>query len=99
MYENHSIEVLGSIMPVLVFAPAGIGPHPVLVIAQHLPVAHAGLEKDAFQIDVGARYAKAGYLCVMPYLFHWWPPEMDVAAKRDAFRDDWTVADLGATWT
>ncbi len=40
-------------MPVLVFEPEGGGPHPGLVIAQHLPVAHAGLEKDPFQISGG----------------------------------------------
>ncbi len=81
-------------MPVLLFEPEGAGPHPGLVIAQHLPVAHAGLEKDPFQLDVGERYAAAGYACAIPYIFHWWPPDADLAVKRAEFRDDRTVADL-----
>ena len=79
-------------MPVLVFEPDGVGPHPGLVIAQHLPIAHAGLHKDPFQIDVGERYVAAGYTCVIPFLFHWWPPDADIDVKRAEFRDDWTVA-------
>lgn len=85
-------------MHTLVFEPEGAGPHPGLVIAQHLPVAHAGLEKDPFTIDVGKRYAQAGYVCAIPFLFHWWDEDEDVAVKREAFRDDWTVADLDAAF-
>ena len=59
-YRSETIEVQGSPMQVLVFEPPGPGPHPGLVIAQHLPVAHEGLEKDPFQIAVGERYAAAG---------------------------------------
>lgn len=99
MYHCVSVEVLGSSMPVLVFEPEGDGPHPGLVIAQHLPVAHAGLEKDPFQVDVGERYAAAGYACAIPFLFHWWPVDTDVEVKRAEFRDDWTVADLGAAFS
>ena len=53
MYRTENIDVLGKVMPTLVFEPEGAGPHPWLVIAQHLPVAHAGLEKDPFTIAVG----------------------------------------------
>ena len=56
--------------------------------ARVLPIAHAGLEKDPFTIDVGERLAGAGYACVRPYNFPWWPPEEDVAVKREKFRDD-----------
>jgi carboxymethylenebutenolidase len=94
MYRSEFLDVQGHSMHTLVFAPAGAGPHPGLVIAQHLPIAHAGLEKDPFTIDVGERYAAAGYVCVIPFIFHWWPEGEDVAVKREAFRDDWTVADL-----
>ncbi len=86
-------------MHTLVFEPSGSGPHPGLLIAQHLPVAHEGLEKDPFTLDVGERYAAAGYVCVIPFIFHWWPDDEDIAVKRDAFRDDWTVADLEAAFT
>lgn len=85
-------------MHTLVFEPEGAGPHPGLVIAQHLPVAHAGLEKDPFTLDLGERYSVAGYVCVIPFLFHWWPEEDEMMAKARAFRDDWAVADLAATY-
>ncbi len=98
MYRSESVDVQGSAMPVLVFEPQGVGPHPGLVIAQHLPIAHAGLENDPFQIGVGERYAAAGYACVIPFLFHWWPVDADVDVKRAEFRDDWTVADLNAAF-
>jgi carboxymethylenebutenolidase len=98
MYRAEYLDVQGSSMHTLVFEPTGAGPHPGLVIAQHLPVAHAGLEKDPFTIDVGERYAAAGYVCAIPFIFHWWPADEDIAVKRQAFRDDWTVADLQATY-
>ena len=62
MYRTETVDVLGSSMPVLVFEPEGEGPHPGLVIAQHLPVAHAGLEKDPFQLRTGERYAAAAFV-------------------------------------
>ena len=96
MYKTEQIEVSGNPMPLLVFAPEGAGPHPGIVIAQHLPVAHEGLEKDPFTIDLGERYAAAGYVCVIPFLFHHWPPEEELAVKFKEFRDDWAVSDLAA---
>jgi carboxymethylenebutenolidase len=96
MYRSECLDVQGHTMPTLVFEPEGAGPHPGLVIAQHLPVAHAGLEKDPFTIDVGERYAAAGYAGVIPFIFHWWPEDEDIMVKRETFRDDWTVADLNA---
>lgn len=98
MYRSESIDVRGSSMPVLVFEPDADGPHPGLVIAQHLPIAHTGLENDPFQVKVGERYAAAGFACVIPFLFHWWPVDVDVDVKRAEFRDDWTVADLNAAF-
>ncbi len=99
MYRSVSLDVHGQSMHTLVFEPEGAGPHPGVVIAQHLPVAHEGLEKDPFTLDLGERYAAAGYVCVIPFIFHWWPEDEDIAVKRDAFRDDWTVADLDAAYT
>ena len=98
MYRSETVDVLGSPMPVLVFEPEGQGPHPGLVIAQHLPIAHAGLDKDPFQIRTAERYAAAGFVCAMPFLFHWWPADTEVDVKRAEFRDDWTVADLSAAF-
>jgi carboxymethylenebutenolidase len=96
MYTKRIIEVQGSPMDVLVFLPEGSGPHPGLVVAQHIPVAHAGLEGDPFQIDVGERLARAGYAVAMPHVFHGWPKEADIEIKRAEFRDDRAVADLNA---
>lgn len=85
-------------MEMLLFEPEGTGPFPGLVVAQHIPVAHTGLEKDPFTLDVGERLADAGYIAVIPYVFHWWPPEEDIAVKREQFRDDWAVADLAEAY-
>lgn len=98
MYRATTLTVNGSPMTTLIFEPEGEGPHPGLIIAQHLPVAHEGLEKDPFTIDVGERYAAAGYVCAIPFIFHYWPPNEDIAVKREQFRDDWTVDDLDATF-
>ncbi len=66
MYSKQTVEVQGSAMDILVFEAEGDGPHPGLVVAQHLPVAHEGLEKDPFTIDIGERLAAAGYATVFP---------------------------------
>ena len=96
MYRSETVDVLGNPLPVLVFEPEGEGPVPGIMVAQHLPIAHEGLEKDPFTLDIGERLAAAGYACVIPYVFHWWPPEEDIAVKHEEFRDDWTVEDMSA---
>jgi len=96
MYRKESVPVQGSPMDILVFEPEGAGPHPGIVVAQHLPVAHEGLEKDPFTIDVGERLAAAGFACVIPFVFHWWTPETDIQVKRDEFDDARCVADMQA---
>ncbi len=98
MHSKETAEIEGNPMEILVFEPEGEGRFPGIVVAQHLPIAHAGLEKDPFTIDVGERLAGAGYACVIPFIFHWWPPEEDVAVKREKFRDDWVVADMAAAY-
>ena len=96
MYSKQTVDVNGSAMETLVFEPEGDGPVPGIMVAQHLPIAHEGLEKDPFTLDIGEKFAKAGYACVIPFVFHWWPPETDIAVKREEWRDDWTIADLEA---
>lgn len=98
MHTIQKVDVQGSPMEVFVFEPEGDGPFPALVVAQHIPVAHAGIEKDPFQLDVGERLAKAGYVVSMPHVFHWWPKEEDITVKREAFRDDRATADLAAAF-
>jgi carboxymethylenebutenolidase len=98
MHQVKTVEVQGSPMEVFVFEPEGDGPFPALVVTQHIPVAHAGIEKDPFQLEVGARLSKAGYVVSMPHVFHWWPKEDDIEVKRTGFRDDRAVADLAAAF-
>ena len=98
MYSKEILDVQGSKMETLVFRPAGAGPAPGIVVAQHLPIAHEGLEKDPFTLDVGEKLAAAGYAAVIPFIFHWWPPETDVLVKREEWNDDRNVADLDAAY-
>ena len=98
MHTKEIVDVQGSPMEVLIFEPEGEGPHPGLIVCQHLPNAHAGLETDPWQIGVGERLARAGYAVAMPFVFHWWPVDTDIDVKRQGFRDDWTVADLAAAF-
>jgi carboxymethylenebutenolidase len=96
-YTIESIDVDSNPMEVFVFEPAGEGPHPAIILAQHLPVGHAGIEKDEFTLVTAARFAEQGYVVVTPFIFHWWPKDDDMMDKAKAFRDDWTVLDLQAT--
>ncbi len=95
-HTKQTVDVNGNAMEILVFEPEGESPVPGIVVAQHLPIAHAGLEKDPFTLDIGERLAASGYACVIPYVFHWWPPEEDIEVKRAEWRDDRTIADLKA---
>jgi carboxymethylenebutenolidase len=90
--------VQDSPMEVFSFAPQGTGPHPGIVLAQHIPVGHTGVENDTFTLKTAERYAANGYHVVVPFLFHWWPKEADIQVKRDEFRDDWTKQDLQAAF-
>jgi carboxymethylenebutenolidase len=85
-------------MEVHLFSPAGDGPHPALILAQHIPVGHTGIENDTFTLKAAERFAEAGYLVAAPFIFHWWPKEGEMMDKAKASRDDWTVPDLQATW-
>ena len=85
-------------MEVFIFEPERKGPHPAIVLAQHIPGGHAGIENDEFTLATAERYANAGFVVAVPFIFHWWPKQEDIAIKRDAFRDDWTAQDLAATF-
>ena len=98
MYQTEIAQIDGSPMDILLFRPEGDGPFPGLVVAQHIPIAHEGLQKDPFTIDIGERLAKAGYGVAIPFIFHWWPPEEDRLVKRDEFRDDNLLKDLDAAY-
>ena len=85
-------------MEIFMFEPEGEGPFPGIVIAQHIPGGHSGVEKDEFTLKTAERYAENGYVVAVPFIFHWWPKEDDIQIKRDEFRDDWTVQDLQAAY-
>ncbi len=97
-YRIETVQVNGSAMEVFVFEPQGPGPHPGMILCCHFPLANTGLENDQFTLKTGERYAANGYTVVAPFVFHWWPKASDPDVKRKEFRDDWTIADLNATF-
>ena len=94
----ETVEVNGSPMEVFLYAPEGEGPHPAILLAQHIPMGHAGIENDEFTMKTAERFAGSGYLVAVPFIFHWWPKEAEMDLKREESRDDWTLADLHATF-
>ncbi|MDA1098028.1 MAG: dienelactone hydrolase family protein [Proteobacteria bacterium] len=98
MYDIHTVRVQDSPMEIFLYEPEGNGPHPGIVLAQHIPVGHTGIENDAFTLKTAERYAENGYAVAVPFIFHWWPKEAGIEIKRAEFRDDWTVLDLEACY-
>lgn len=98
-YQIETVEVDGSEMEVFLFTPPiSQTPSPGLILAQHIPVGHTGLENDEFTLVTAARYAEAGFVVAVPFIFHWWPKSEDMMVKAKAFRDDQTTLDLKATY-
>ena len=97
-HRIETIPVSGNPMEVFLFTPAGEGPHPGLVLCQHIPVGHAGLENDTVTLKHAERYCENGYMVAVPFIFHWWPKSADIELKRAQFRDDWTRQDLDAAY-
>jgi carboxymethylenebutenolidase len=97
-YSIESIPVDDSPMEVFVFEPAGGGPHPAVILAQHIPVGHTGLENDEFTLVAAQRLADDGYLVAAPFIFHWWPKTEEMMVKARESSDDRTVKDLHATY-
>ncbi len=84
-------------MDVFVFKPPGDGPHPTIILAQHIPVGHAGLEKDEFTLVTAERFAASGYLVAVPFIFHWWPRDEEMMVKAKESTDRRMIADISAT--
>ena len=97
-YSKEILDIQGSPMETLVFTPDSGEAVPGVVIAQHIPNAHISLEGDPFTIDIGERMVAAGYACVIPYIFHWWPSDEEILVKREAWRDDRCLADMRAAY-
>jgi len=98
MYHIHMVTVKGSPMEIFMFEPKGEAPHPGIVLAQHIPSGHSGVENDAFTLKTAERFAENGYAVAVPFIFHWWPKTDGIQVKREGFRDDWTTLDLQATF-
>ena len=98
MYQIETVDVDNTQMEVFVFTPDGHGPHPGLVLAQHIPVGHTGIENDTFTLEAAARFCKHGYTVAVPFIFHWWPKDVDIEVKREQSRDDRMVADVEAAF-
>lgn len=98
MYEVVTAEVLGRDMEVFLFKPEGQGPHPAILLAQHIPVGHSGLENDDFTLSTAQRFADQGFFVAVPFIFHWWPKSDPMDKKKHESRDDWMVADMQAGW-
>ena len=94
----QTVSVDGSDMEVFLFEPEGEGPFPAVILAQHIPVGHTGIENDEFTLVTARRYADAGYVVAAPFIFHWWPKEEEMMVKAKESRDDLTMKDLSATF-
>ena len=93
------VDVQGSEMEVFVFKPkASAQARPGIILAQHIPVGHTGVENDEFTLATAARLADAGYAVAVPFIFHWWGKDEGIETKRSSARDDWTVADCQAAF-
>lgn len=98
MHRIETITVLNSQMEVFLFEPNGDGPFPGIVLAQHIPGGHTGIENDPFTIKTAERYMENGYAVAVPFIFHWWPKEDDIEGKRNGWRDDRAAKDLRAAY-
>lgn len=99
-YSIETVLVNDSSMEVFVFEPEGSGTttQPALILAQHIPVGHTGIENDTFTLQTAARLASQGYVVAVPFIFHWWPKSADILVKRDESNDQDMVADMRAAF-
>ena len=98
MHRIETVVVRDSPMEIFLFEPEGTGPHPGLILAQHIPGGHTGLENDPFTLRTAERYAENGYVVAAPFIFHWWPKDAGIELKRTESRDDWMAADMQAAF-
>ncbi|MCB1692005.1 MAG: hypothetical protein KDI19_04520 [Pseudomonadales bacterium] len=98
MYRIEEIDVDGSPMEVFLFDPPGEGPHPGIVMAQHIPVGHTGIENDEFTLRSAERIAAEGYVVAVPFIFHWWPKTESIETKRSESDDKKMAADMKAAF-
>ena len=56
-YSTEVVSVSSSEMEIFLFEPEGQGPHPAIILAQHIPVGHTGIENDEFTLVTAQRFA------------------------------------------
>jgi len=105
VHQIQIVNVGGSPMEVFLFEPPTSArppqpqaQRPGLLLLQHLPVGHTGLENDEFTLRTAERFAQQGYVVAAPFLFHWWPKSADLQLKREQSRDERTKLDLQASF-
>jgi carboxymethylenebutenolidase len=98
MYAIETVAVQGSAMEVFIFTPYGSGLHPAVILAQHIPIGHTGIENDVFTLKTAERFAANGFVIAVPFIFHWWPKDEAMERKRQESRDDWMAADMKAAF-
>lgn len=69
MHTIETASVLDNDMEVFVFEPESSGPHPGIILAQHIPVGHTGIENDEFTLQTGTRLAEHGFAVAAPFIF------------------------------
>jgi len=67
LYRIETVTVQDSPMEVFMFEPEGEGTHPGLVLAQHIPVGHTGVENDTFTLKTAERFAENGFAVAVPF--------------------------------
>ena len=90
---TDKLTVVGSEMDMYAALPSGSGPHPAVVIAFHV----GGL--DEFDKAMADRLAEAGYVAVVPDLFHRFSQEVMDGPRLDRLghlRDADIIADMNA---
>jgi carboxymethylenebutenolidase len=97
-YEIAAVDVQGSTMEVFLFRPHDDGQFPGIVLAQHIPFGHAGIENDAFTLTSARRFADHGFAVAVPFIFHWWPKDESLEKKKDESRDDWILEDISSAF-
>ena len=85
-------------MRIFVFEPRGDVPHPAIIVCQHLPVAHTGIEEELFTLDIGEKLSTAGSIAVIPFISNWLAPENPMKKERYSWRNNSNILDLEAIW-
>lgn len=94
----ETVVVEASPTEVFLFEPATPDPHAAMILAMHIPIGHTGIENDEFTLRTAERYAEAGFVVAVPFIFHWRSKSADIDLKRREFRDDRTALDLRAAY-